>query len=123
MRERSPLLNKMEKIKPLLPSLREKKRYVAFEIISKKNINFLQASKTVFDAVLKYTGIKGLAEMGLIILKEKFNKNKGVLRVNTKKVDSLKSSLVLIKEIDKIPVIFKTLRVSGVLKKTNQIIS
>ena len=37
--------------------------------------------------------------------------------------NSALSLFKLIKEIDKMPVIFKTLRVSGVLQKTNQIIS
>ncbi len=123
MRENSPLIDKMEKIKPLRPSLREKKRYLAFEVISKKNLTFRQISKAILDSALKYSGIKGVAEMGLIILKEKFNKNKGIVRVSTKKVNSLKASLALIKNINNILVVFKTINVSGILQKANKIIS
>jgi len=110
----------MEKIKPLLPSLREKKRYVAFEIVSEKQFSFKQASEAVLDAALKYSGVKGLADMGLIILKEKFKKNKGVMRVCTKYTNSLKASFCLAKNIDKEPMILKSLGVSGVLKKMDK---
>ncbi len=113
----------MKGIKPLQPSLREKKRYVAFEVICKKNITFNQISKAILDSALRYSGVKGLAEMGLIVLKERFNKNKGIIRVSTRTVNCLKAALTLIKDVDKIPVVFRTLTVSGVLQKANKIIS
>ena len=113
----------MKGIKPLQPSLREKKRYVAFEMICKKSMTFNQISKAILDSALKYSGVKDLAEMGLIVLKERFKKNKGIIRVSTKTVKCLKAALTLIKEIDKIPVVFRTLTVSGVLQKANKIIS
>ncbi len=113
----------MEKIKPLKPSLREKKRYIAFEVISKKNFTFLQTSKAILDSVLKYTGIKGLAEMGLVLLKEKYFENKGVIRVSSKKVNSLKAAFTLTKGINKEPVIVRSLGVSGILQKTNKLVS
>lgn len=115
-------LDKMKGIKPLQPSLREKKRYIAFEIVSKKNFSFSQASKAVLDSALKYSGIKGLADMGLVFLKEKFSKNKGVVRISTRNVNTLKAALTLVKEIDKIPVVLKVIKVSGVLQRANEVL-
>jgi len=110
----------MEKIKPLLPSLREKKRYVAFEIVSEKPVNIKQASSVIFDSARKYVGVKGLALMGLIVLDEKFKKNKGILKVNVKHVNTLKACFCLAKEIDSQPIILKSLGVSGVLQKIDK---
>ena len=113
----------MEKIKPLKPSLREKKRYIAFEVISKKNFTFLQMSKAILASALKYSGIKGLAEMGIIFLNEKYSKNKGIIRVSSKKVNSLKAAFTLTKDINKEPVIVRSLGISGILQKTNKLVS
>lgn len=113
----------MEKIKPLSPSLREKKRYVAFEILSQKVFTFKQASELILDSALKYCGVKGLAEMGLVFLKEKFKKNKGVIKVSTKNIDSLRASFCIASIIDDKPVILRSLGVSGVLQKMNMYIA
>ena len=109
----------MEKIKPLLPSLREKKRYVAFEVLSEKPLSFKQASEVIMDSALKYAGLKGLADMGLIIIKEKYRKNKGIIRVSSRCVNALKASFCLAKE----PIILRSLGVSGVLQKMDKSIA
>lgn len=106
----------MKKIKPLSPSLREKKRYIAFEIVSEKDLSFKQVSETITSVILKFSGITGLAEAGLIILKEKFNKNKCVLRISTKCVDKVRASFCL---TDK-SMILRTLGVSGMLNKMDK---
>jgi ribonuclease P/MRP protein subunit POP5 len=112
----------MEKIKPLLPSLREKKRYIAFEILSDSIFSFKEASDAVFSTALSYSGVKGLADMGLIVLKEKYSKNKGVLRVSSKKVNSLKSSFCLCSNIEEKPFLLRSLGVSGILHKMDKFI-
>ena len=110
----------MEKIKPLLPSLREKKRYVAFEVFSEKPVNFKQASETIINSVLKIAGLKGMAEMGLIILKDRYSKNKGIIRVSAKSINALKASFCLAKSINDQPIILRSLGVSGVLQKMDK---
>ena len=110
----------MTKIKPVLPSLREKKRYLVFEIISDKKIdNIISISKTIFDSCQKYLGEMGMAKAGILILDNKFNKEKqrGIIKVNNKMVDNLKSSLCFIKKIDNKEAIVKSVGVSGILKK------
>ncbi len=110
----------MTKIKPLLPSLREKKRYLVFEIISKTKINNLNSiSKAIFQSCHDFLGQMGLAKAGILILNDKFNKEKqrGIIRVNNKMVNHLKGSLCFVKEIDNQEVIIKSVGVSGILKK------
>lgn len=113
----------MAKIKPVLPSLREKKRYLVFEIISGKPIKeFSGISKAVWKALLDFSGVLGAAKAGIWLLGDKFNKDsqKGIIRVNNKSVDLLKAALCTIKQVDGVDVIVRSLGVSGILKKTGK---
>ena len=110
----------MNKIKPLLPSLREKKRYLAFEVISKQKIkDFNKVSDAVMNAGLGFLGQLGMAKAGAIILKDKWNNElqRGIIRVNHKHVDNLKAALTFVENIDNKEVIVKSVGVSGILKK------
>lgn len=110
----------MAKIKALLPTLREKKRYLAFEILSKNKIKaHASVSKAIWQGMLSYVGTKGAAQAGLMLLPEKYNERsqRGIARVSNTHVDNLKASLALITEIDAAPAIVRSIGVSGSLKK------
>lgn len=108
------------KIKPILPSLREKKRYLAFEIISKDSISLESANKAIYGQCFGYIGELGMSRAGMLMLNDKYKNNKGILKVNHKNVDNIKSSLMLIRKINNQDVIIRVLGVSGILKKTNE---
>jgi len=110
----------MSKIKPILPSLREKKRYLVFEIISKQKIdNLSKISNAILREAKNYLGEMGMAKAGLLILKDKYNiaKQRGIIKVNNKMLNNLKAALCFVKEIDNQEVIIKSVGVSGILKK------
>jgi ribonuclease P/MRP protein subunit POP5 len=110
----------MNKIKPVLPSLREKKRYLVFEVISDKKLeNVNSISKTIMNDCQNYLGEMGMAKAGLMILNNKYNPNmqRGVIKVSHKMVDSLRAALCFVKEIDNQKVIVKSVGISGILKK------
>ena len=109
-----------DKIKPILPTLRERKRYLVFEIISDDTFNKNQVSKSISDSLLNYIGTKGVSKAGILFLEDKYNSNKGIIKVAHKYVDDLKVALMSIKSINKKEVIFKTLGTSGILKKAIQ---
>ena len=108
------------KIKSLLPSLREKKRYLVFEIISKANItDFKEIEKNILENTLRFLGELGMAKAGILILKDKFDikKQKGIIRVSHKYVNELRASLALIQKINNQVVIVRSIGLSGILKK------
>jgi len=108
------------KLQPILPSLRERKRYLAFEIISKDKItDFSKIEEAISSASLQLFGEIGTSKAGIIFLKDKYNENlqKGLIRINNKEVNNIRSALTLIKEINHKEVIVKSLGVSGILKK------
>ncbi|MBN2422794.1 hypothetical protein JXB41_06195 [Candidatus Woesearchaeota archaeon] len=109
----------MKKNKPLLPSLKEKKRYLVFEVISEKEIY----PDCVFDAIENSTGSL-LGELdkgksGIMILKKHYNEKlkKGLIKVNYKYLDKLRFSLALINKIKRNNVIIRSAGASGILKK------
>jgi len=108
-------------IKPILPSLREKKRYIVYEILSEKKMKFNEVKESINKAVLGFLGELGYSKSGLIIL-DMFKNNKGVLKTNHKEVDNIKTSLALIDNIDNNKVIFKSILVTGVINKAKRLI-
>jgi len=104
------------KLKPLLPSLREKKRYLAFEVESKEKITFLEVKKAIEGKMKEFIGTLGMANTGMIFLKD-WKDNKGIVRVNSKYVDHTKAGMALVKEVNNKRVIIKSLAVSGIIDK------
>ena len=112
-----------KKMKPLLPSLKEKKRYLAFNIISKNPINSFKAvSEAIWHSSLKYLGIKCCAEAGIWLVDNTWDKEKqnGIIRVNNKHVHDLKTSLMFVTKIQGSEVIVRSLGVSGILNKAQK---
>jgi len=111
------------KIKPLLPSLREKKRYLAYEVISNSKFNdAVHVNKAILNAANEFLGNLGMARAGIIPINDKWNENtqRGLLRVNNKHVNGLKASLIFVKNIDGKEVIVKSVGASGILRKAQQ---
>ncbi len=113
------LLAKMHKLKPLLPTLKEKKRYVVYKVNSEKKIG-TDVSKKILEHVNSCLGLFESAEAGVQPILYEVDKQKGVLRVNTKFVDRLKVSLALMNEIEDEDVMVETIGVSGILKKAKE---
>jgi len=111
------------KIKSLLPSLREKKRYVAYEVISKnKFYDAFHVNKAILDAAKSFLGNIGMARAGIITMSDQWNGDmqRGIIRVNNKHVDDLKASLVFAGNIEGKEAIVRSIGASGILKKAKQ---
>ncbi|MEK6901493.1 MAG: Rpp14/Pop5 family protein [Nanoarchaeota archaeon] len=103
----------------LLPTLRQKKRYLAFEIQCSTPISVAEAKEEVNAGLLRFLGELGVAKSSPLFLEEKYKNNQGILKLNHKYVDEGKSALILIKKIKNKPVIIRSLSVSGILKKAS----
>ena len=111
------------KIKPLLPSLREKKRYLAYEVISRNMFNdAFHVNTAILEAAKEFLGNIGMAIAGIITMSDQWNMDmqRGIIRVNNKHVDDLKASLVFAGSIDCKEAIVRSIGASGILKKARQ---
>lgn len=104
----------------MISSLRERKRYLAFEIISEqKMLDYSYVSESIYDSLESLVGMLGSAQAGVLVLEElwKSDLQKGIIKVNNRYVDKLKSSLAMIGEINNQKVIVRSIKVSGNIKK------
>lgn len=107
-------------MKTLLSSLKEKKRYITFNVIGDENFNERDVERSINNNCKSFIGELNYAKAGVNILPEFLNNKKGIIRVNNKYVDHIKSSLMMIKEINNEKVIIKSVGVSGVLNKAKK---
>lgn len=102
--------------KPLLPVLRTKKRYVVYETISKEKIKHLDVIKSITNSFKECFGTFGLGNAGIMDTKI-FSDNKGILKVNNKYLDKLRTAILMIRNINGKEVIIHVISVSGILNK------
>ena len=101
--------------KILLHTLREKKRYVAYEIMSDKDINQQDIKEAILSTYEKFFGRIALLQSNMKFLYTKGKK--GIIKVNHKFIDHLKGVFTLIDNISNQQVIVRSLGVSGILNK------
>lgn len=105
----------------LMPSLKQRKRYVVFEIVSDKKFSALEVEAEISRAMKDFFGQLGMGKASPLFLKEKFNldRQRFVVKINHKHVDELKAALTLSKSIKNTSVIIKSIITSGTLKKAS----
>jgi len=99
----------------MIPSLRERKRYLAYKVISDKQISNEKVSEAVLSAIKDFLGVYGMAKAGVISVKN------NVLRVTHTEVEKVKTALSLINKIDGEMAKVQTIYVSGSLNKAKGI--
>ena len=106
-------------MKPLLPTLREKKRYLVFEVISEKQMPWPAVRKSVDRAILRHIGELGYAKAGVQLLDKRWNTplSRGMLRTTHTSLDVVRSSLAFVRDIDGTPVVVRSVGASGILKR------
>lgn len=117
------MMIKPTKIKPLLPTLRERKRYLVFQIHSSSPLRDVGAiQQALFEALLQYLGEKQLAKAGVSFLQDHYHPahQQGIIRVNHTLVDDVRAGLCFAQKIGAVPVIFQIKGVSGILAKAQR---
>ena len=104
----------------LRSSQREKKRYIAFEVLAKNSISLSKIQKAVALSMVGHKGEMGLAESGMIIVPERWQNQQGILRVNRKRVNDAIAALALTKTIDGEEVCIHTMGQSGMISKAHK---
>lgn len=108
----------MIKLKGLRPSLREKKRYLVYQVHTDKSLNMKSFQDKLIVKIQELLGIYMPA--GLLPIKFDDTSKKGIIRVNHTALDYVRGSFVLINSVDNIPVSISTVGVSGILKKAKE---
>jgi RNase P/RNase MRP subunit POP5 len=105
----------------LKPSMRDKERYVAFEMISKESLPG-NADRLLVAEVKALLGVFQSAKAKVTPMKYNPEKQRGIIRVERKYQDTLKSCFVMINNLNKQNVLIRTIRISGMISKLKELI-
>lgn len=107
---------KKVKLAPLLPSLKEKRRYVVFEILTEGSVSFQDVKEAILTETHSFLGRLHSAKAGIEFLPD-WKEHTGIVRVANHYLDHLKAAFTLIRKINKKEVIVASRGVSGTLNK------
>lgn len=103
-------------------ALREKKRYLIFEIIAKEKKSLGEVIEAIWDSLLSLLGEADTAKANPWIVKDLFEEDsqRGGLRVNHNYVEEARLSLALISEIEGERVALKVIGVTGTMRSARK---
>ena len=103
------------KIKPLLPALKEKKRYIAYDAMIDTNASSADIRNAIKNALFRFMGELNYGRAGVRLVDSK-GKN-GVIRVNNDYVDEVKTGLMMVDNVNRKKTVVRSMCVSGMLHK------
>lgn len=104
-------------ISPIKATLRGKKRYILFELISEGKIAEKDLGNKLWENFLSLFGEEGCAKRRIWFIKFDEKRKAGIVRCGHKYVEDLKIAILFLKNVKGTAVIPKILSVSGSLKK------
>lgn len=107
------------KVNILKPSMREKKRYMAYELISEKPLP-RDADRQLIARINDLLGIFNASKAGILPVKYNPEKQRGLLKVERKFVDFVRACFVMTKSLNSQEVLIRTLYVSGMLNRAGE---
>jgi len=120
------------RVKLLMPSMREKSRYVAFEIITQNNrkIGFSEFSRSFSQRFMELAGEIEYAKANPYLMPDNFDEQlqRGIIRIERSYVELLKAALCTMKSIQtngsSVPygnnIIVKSIITSGSIRKAKE---
>ena len=97
-----------------IPTLREKKRYLAFEVMSEKTLNRQELVREILNSMISIYGDKGASEINPSLMS--FDGKCGILLCEREKRLETRSGLACINNIHGIRVSILVLGISGTIK-------
>jgi RNase P/RNase MRP subunit POP5 len=105
-------------MKPLLPTLKERQRYIVYEVISLHTMEDI--SELLLQRLSEILGVFGAAEAGMLSVSYDPRTQTGILRVNHDEVARVRAAMLMITHLGKASVIIRTRGVSGILNKAKR---
>lgn len=112
----------MAKPETLPSSLRKKKRYIAFKIVSEEKIGFGDLINALWSSILDLFGEVNTGEINFWLIKDSWNKEKqrGLIKCNHNHVKNVRLAVALIDRIGDSKVSIRSLGVSGTMKSARK---
>ena len=104
--------------KPLPSSLRGRRRYIAYQVLSEDKFIFQDLTNSIWHSLLNLLGELGAAEADLWVARNIYDEKRqiGIIRCSHEKVEQVRAALALIERIGDVRIIVKVLGISGSIK-------
>ncbi|NCO96610.1 MAG: ribonuclease P protein component 2 [Candidatus Aenigmarchaeota archaeon CG_4_10_14_0_8_um_filter_37_24] len=110
----------MKKLKILPQTLREKKRYIAFQVIPEKDEDFTYSDLEagIWNVMLDFLGEYGVSKTSAWLLKDTWDPKEltGIIKCIPESTEAIIASLGLIDRLGDNRICFKILKVSGTIR-------
>lgn len=112
----------MGELQPAPKSLREKKRYIVFEVLCDRDREVGQVVDAVWGAVLEFLGQEGAAKADPWVLGDLFDAEKqiGGVKVNKDEVEEVRAALALVQDIGGEESALQVLGVTGTMDSARE---
>jgi len=107
-------------MKPIPPTLRGKKRYIKFELLSDRQLDRRDVSLATIKNMQSLFGEHGLAEKRFKFMDFNEKTNSGIVFCDNNATEVIKASLLFLKTVGNMPVLPKIIAVSGSLNKLKE---
>ena len=110
-------------MKAVLQTLKQKKRYVVFEVISETAIkSYEELRGSILSGCISALGELGMAEAGIRLIDNDYDpvRQRGMIRVGHKHVERLGLALAMIQKVGKSDAVVRCVGVSGILNKAEE---
>jgi len=107
-------------MKHLKPTLRERNRYVAFELSCGRKCGRDEVVKAVWKTLLRFLGEIRVGKLGLWVMDWLEGPQKGILKVSHKSIRDVRLGLAMLDSVGDSRAAVNVLGVSGTLKKARE---
>jgi len=107
-------------MKHLKPTLREKNRYVAFELLSDRRFSRDEVVKAIWNSLLRFLGEIVVGEMGVWVMDWSEERQRGILKTRHTSVKDLRLGLSMLSKVGDSKASVHVFGVSGTLRKARE---
>jgi len=104
-------------MKPFPSHMKERDRYMAFELVCSSNVSQQDATKAIWDAVFRGIGSLGAADASFWLIDYDPAQKKGILRVKNTKIHEIRASIAMLDNIGSNPAFVRFTTTTGTIAK------
>lgn len=111
-----------DKPKTLPASLRPRKRYIIFQVISEKPVDYIELVGAIWRTFLNFLGEMKTSEMNFWLIKNLYDQKnqRGVIRCSPDQVEYARAALALIDQIGETKALIKINTVTGTIRSAKK---
>jgi ribonuclease P/MRP protein subunit POP5 len=107
-------------MKIVKPALREKNRYVAFELLSDRKFSRDETVKAVWNSLLRFLGEIAVGAMGVWVMDWDMERQRGILKARHTSIKDLRLGLSMLSHVGDCKASVHVMGVSGTLRKARE---